>query len=102
MPATGVWIVAAIGPAVLLLHLCGLHVGTRAVFRALILVTAPIGFVMFPLLIGLIYYGVFTPMGWLFRLLGRDAMGRSFDPQARSYWHERTSTRPASSYFKLY
>jgi hypothetical protein len=102
LPPAGVWTVVAIGPTVLLLHLLGVHAATRAVFRVLVLLTAPLGFVLFPLLIGLIYYGVFTPMGLLFRLLGRDAMSRSFDPKARTYWRDRPSARPASSYFKLY
>ena len=102
LPGIGVWIVAAIGPVVLLSHLLGVHAVTRAVFRALMLLTAPLGFVLFSVLIGLIYYVLFTAMGWLFRLLGRDVMGKSFDPQLPTYWRERRVERPAASYFKLY
>ena len=57
---------------------------------------------IFPLLIGLIYYGVFTPMGLVMRMTGRDVLGKKLDPSLPSYWHERGAPRPASSYFKLY
>ena len=39
-----------------------------------------------PVLLGLLFYGVFTPLGLLMRLGGRDLMKRSFDPQAMTYW----------------
>jgi hypothetical protein len=94
--------VAALGPLVFVADFAGLRAFTRAMFRFVMLVSFPIGFVIFPILIGLIYYGLFTPIGWLFRLIGRDTMHRSFDPKTSTYWHTRGAPRPASSYFKLY
>ncbi|MGE3173314.1 MAG: hypothetical protein AB7O97_11870 [Planctomycetota bacterium] len=102
MPMPGVWITLALGPLVLVCHLAGVRVVPLNVFRGLVLLTAPIGFVLFPLLIGLIYYGVFTPMGLFMRMTGRDVLGKKLDPSLPSYWHERGAPRPASSYFKLY
>lgn len=94
--------VAALGPVVLLAHLLGVSPLVKAVFRLLVLVTFPIGLVVMPLVVGVLYYGVFTPMGLLFRVFGRDVMGRKLDKSAASYWHDRGAPRPAASYFKLY
>lgn len=96
------WATLSLGPVTLLSHLVGLRVVPLSVFRALVLLTFPIGLVVLPLVIGTIYYGVFTPMGLVFRLLGRDALGRKFDRNSASYWRDRGTPRPASSYFKLY
>jgi hypothetical protein len=102
LPPGWAWPIAGIGPLVLATELAGLHAVPRFVFRFLVLLTFPIGLVLFPLLIGLIFYGLFTPMGWFFRLIGRDVMHLRPDPAVRSYWHDRGPPRPASSYFKLY
>jgi hypothetical protein len=102
LPAAWACSIAALGPLVLGTELVGLRPVPLLVFRFLVLVTFPIGLIVFPLLIGLIYYGMFTPMGLFFRLIGRDVLHLRPDPAARSYWHERGPPRPASSYFKLY
>lgn len=38
-----------------------------------------------PLVLGTIFYALFTPVGLVMRLFGRDAMPRKFDPDAPSY-----------------
>lgn len=101
-PPSVVWSIVALGPIVLVAHLAGLRAVTLWVFRVLVLITFPIGLVVMPLLIGAIYYGLFTPMGLAFRAFGRDVMGRKLDKSMTSYWHVRSAERPASSYFKLY
>ena len=102
LPLVWMFVLAAIGLLVFAAERAGVHAVPRFVFRVLVLGTFPIGFVLFPLLVGLIYYGLFTPIGLLFRLAGRDPMKRRFEPDAASYWHVRTGPRPADSYFKLY
>lgn len=42
-----------------------------------------------PFLLGLLFFGVFTPLGLLMRLAGRDLMKRSFEPGALTYWVRR-------------
>jgi len=44
--------------------------------------------------------GVFTPAGAIMRLVGRDAMCRSFDAAARTYWVERDPPGPAETSFR--
>jgi hypothetical protein len=38
---------------------------------------------------GLLFFLVVTPAGWLRRALVRDPLRLRFDPQARTYWQER-------------
>ena len=102
LPAAWVAVLCGIGALVFGSEYAGVHAVPRFVFRVLILITFPIGLVLFPVLVGLIYYGLFTPIGLLFRLVGRDAMHRRFDPAQSSYWHVRARPRPPASYFKLY
>lgn len=62
----------------------------------------PVGWTISHLLMGLIYYAVFTPMGLIMRLCGRDSMGRKFDPAADSYWVTHTPPKDKRQYFKQY
>ncbi|MBZ5725104.1 MAG: hypothetical protein LAP87_08920 [Acidobacteriia bacterium] len=48
-----------------------------------------------PLVTGLLFYGVFTPMAVLFRLRGKDPLRLRFDPAAETYWLERNPPGPA-------
>jgi hypothetical protein len=61
----------------------------------------PIGWTVSHVLLGVIFYGIVTPIGLLLRLLGRDPMNRKFDPQAKTYWIEHESAEPAR-YFRMY
>lgn len=72
------------------------------VYVAMMCLAIPIGFVISNLLLGLIYYGLFTPVGLLFRVTGRDPLQRKIDPQADSYWTVRETPRAAPSYLRLY
>ena len=44
-----------------------------------------------PLVLAIVYVVVFIPFGALLRLRRHDAMGRSYDPAATSYWIDRTA-----------
>lgn len=91
-----------VGIAQLLALLAGFRWPSRALYVVLMLVALPIGFVLSHVLMAAIFYLVFTPIGLLFKLVGRDAMSRKIVPGAVSYWTERGAPRPPSSYFKLY
>jgi hypothetical protein len=47
-----------------------------------------------PVVTALLFYVVFTPVGYLMRRLGRDPVGARFDPGAASYWIERRPPGP--------
>jgi hypothetical protein len=56
--------------------------------------------VVSPLVLGLIFYGVFAPVGVVMRALGRDAMKRRYEPQAPSYWVKREPPGPPDDSFR--
>lgn len=47
-----------------------------------------------PLVLGLIFYGIFTPIAWGMRLAGRDALRRRFEPESTTYWLKRDPPGP--------
>lgn len=57
------------------------------------------GRVVSPLVLGLIFFCVFAPVGIVMRVCGRDAMCRRFDAQARSYWRNREPPGPPEGSF---
>ena len=52
-----------------------------------------------PVVLGIIFFGIFAPIGLLFRLMGRDVLQRSFDPKRSSYWQQRTPPGPERDNF---
>src|SRR5262245_47577914 len=102
LPGTGAWIVAALGIVVLLAHLLGARAVPLVAWRVLVVIAYPIGLVGFTLILGVVYYGVVTPIALFFRVTGRDSMERRLDPRRVSYWRERGAPKPGSSYFQMY
>ena len=47
-----------------------------------------------PLVLGLIFFGIFTPIAWGMRLAGRDVMQRRFEPESPTYWQDRDPPGP--------
>jgi Saxitoxin biosynthesis operon protein SxtJ len=56
--------------------------------------------VVTPVIMGLLFYLVITPMGLIMRLRGTDFLRLKRDPRARSYWIERTPPGPAPASMK--
>ena len=74
----------------------------RPLYVGLSLLTFPIGFVMSFVVLGVIYYGIFAPMGIFFRVIGRDTMSRRFDTDLQSYWIRRTVVTDPKRYFRQF
>jgi hypothetical protein len=72
---------------------------TRAIYIALTAVTFPIGLAVSFILLAAFYFLLLTPLGLLFRLTGRDVLGRKFDPTAESYWQQRKPPESSERYF---
>jgi hypothetical protein len=66
----------------------------RPLNRAWMKFGAALHVVVNPIVLGAIYFGVIAPVAIGMRLGGRDALRRRLDPQARSYWIERTPPGP--------
>jgi hypothetical protein len=55
--------------------------------------------VVSPIVMGVIYFGLFTPIATAMRLRGRDVLQRRFDPARESYWIDRNPPGPDGSSF---
>jgi hypothetical protein len=55
------------------------------VYRLLLPVARVLGFVNTWLLLGAVFFGILTPMGWVLRRIGRLQYAAGFDPRAASY-----------------
>lgn len=56
--------------------------------------------VVSPVIMAILYFGVFTPMGVVMRLSGWDAMKRTWDPAAKTYWTRRDPPGPSEDSFR--
>lgn len=74
----------------------------RPMFVGWMYAAYPIGLVVSHVLLGLIYFGVVTPIGLLMRALGHDPMARRFDRSARTYWIEREQVSDVRKYFRQF
>ena len=53
-----------------------------------------LGRIVSPIVLGLLFYIVFTPMGWALRAMGKDPMRLRRDASASTYWIERKPPGP--------
>ena len=93
---------AGVGVLQLLAWLAGAKAPSRGIYVVIMVLAFPIGFVLSQVLMAIVFYLVMTPIGLVFRLIGRDAMGRKIDRSLPSYWHDRGPVKDPASYFKLY
>lgn len=74
----------------------------RPAFVGIMCLTFPIGFVVSHAIFLSVFYLVVTPIGLLMRLAGRDAMQRTLDPSADTYWHPYTQETNQSRYLRQF
>ena len=65
------------------------------IYRAWMRIGAALGWVNTRIILGIAFYGLFTPMGAVMRVLGKDPLRRRFDANLTTYRVER-SPRPGS------
>ncbi len=53
-----------------------------------------LGRIVSPIVLGLLFYAVFTPMGWALRASGKDPLRLARDRAATSYWIDRKPPGP--------
>ncbi len=102
---------SGIGRGVMALWVCALllaavgyvaPIAVRPVFRVLNYLAFPIGWCVSHLVLVVIYYGVFTPVGLIMRLAGRDPLERTFDNTVTTYWIKRKPVTDWSRYFQQF
>ena len=56
--------------------------------------------VVSPVVMGVIFFGIFTPVAFVMRLAGRDALSLRLDKTLPTYWVRRDPPGPADDSFK--
>ncbi len=74
----------------------------KPVYVAWMVAAFPIGWTVSLALLGIVYYVVFTGFGLVFRAIGRDPLGRSFDRTAPTYWVPHRAADGLERYFKQF
>jgi hypothetical protein len=72
----------------------------RPVFSGWMRLAHPVGQIVSRVLVGVVFVGVFVPVGVLFRLLGRDALALRRRAGASTYWQPRTTPSDPRSYLR--
>ena len=89
------WILGALAGLLALLNPYRVY----PIYLIVTLVSLPIGLVLSNLVLGLIFFGVLTPMAWALRLRRRDPL-RIAKPELETYWRERTRRPEPASYYR--
>ncbi|MFQ5572160.1 MAG: SxtJ family membrane protein [Rhodothermales bacterium] len=61
----------------------------KPIYRVWMALAVVLGFVMTRVILTLVYCLIITPIGLVFRLIGKDPMQRTIDRNASSYWIEK-------------
>jgi hypothetical protein len=73
----------------------------RWVFVGWMVAVFPMGWVVSRIILGLMFYGAFTPIAMIFRLQKRDALQRR-SHQATTYWSEKPAPSDVRSYYRQF
>ena len=74
----------------------------RSLYLAWMYAAFPVGWVMSHLVLGIVFYLVFTPIGLTMRLVGMDPMQRRFRGDASTYWREHNPHQKSDRYFRQF
>jgi Saxitoxin biosynthesis operon protein SxtJ len=72
----------------------------RPIFVGSMILTFPIGWTVNKIVLACMFYGIFTPIAVLFRMIGRDGLSRRRRPKAESYWLVKSQPADPSSYLR--
>jgi hypothetical protein len=70
------------------------------VYVAWMVAAFPIGWAVSRLMLAILYFGVFTPIAVIFRVIGRDELHRRRRPQHDSCWVPKAMAADPRSYFR--
>ena len=74
----------------------------RPIFVGWMMAIFPVAWVVARLVLAFLFYGVFTPLAWAFRLLGRDALQLHRRPAQTTYWIEKPAITGVHRYFRQF
>jgi hypothetical protein len=93
---------AALGTAAVVVGVLGLvrPQAIRPIFVGWMVLAFPIGWTVSLVLLGLVFYGLFLPLGLAFRLMGRDALSLRPSPALATYWTAKKQPVDVRRYFR--
>ncbi len=74
----------------------------RYLFVGWMLLAFPIGWTVSHLMLGFLFYGIFTPVALGFKLAGRDVLHRRPAPDRATYWTPKPAIVDMRSYFRQF
>ena len=94
----GSYWIAAMGPIICVLGLA-IPGAVYPLYTGLMAITMPIGWVFSNVILRIIFYVILTPLGLVFRMMGRDPLVL-MKPQAATYWVKHEQRTDALSYYR--
>jgi hypothetical protein len=73
----------------------------RPIYIGWMVLAFPIGWMLSSLVLAIVYYGVITPIGLAFRLMGRDALRRRAR-KSDTYWQPKPPVTDVRRYFRQF
>lgn len=101
LPLTWVLCICAAGLIIFILSRINAPL-VKPVYLGLMIISAPIGFVVSFVVLAIFYYLILTPIGLIFKLAGRDSLERKFDKQAKTYWTVYKGPESVKRYFNQF
>lgn len=74
----------------------------RPIFVTWMVLAFPIGWTVSRIILGVMFYGIFTPVALLFRMLGRDALGLARPGARETYWTAKPAPANIRRYFRQF
>lgn len=74
----------------------------KPVFVGWMVLAFPIGWVVSHVILAVMFYGLFTPIGLVMRLAGRDPLSLRANSDAETYWTPRAAPGDVRRYFRQY
>jgi hypothetical protein len=74
----------------------------RPLYVGLAVLTYPIGLAVSFIIMVILFYGLITPVGLLFRVIRRDPLHRKWERDAKSYWVPSQGTREKKDYLRQF
>jgi Saxitoxin biosynthesis operon protein SxtJ len=74
----------------------------RFIYVGWMVLAFPIGWTISQLMLVTMFFGLFAPIGLVFRFLGRDPLQRTRQPELKSYWVPKPAPADLRSYFKQF
>jgi hypothetical protein len=74
----------------------------RPIFVTWMVLAFPIGWTVSRIILGVMFYGIFTPVALIFRMMGRDSLGLARPTGRETYWTPKPAPDNIRGYFRQF